>query len=72
MFHGECTVTLQDVVNLTGLPMTGDALYVWAALIKEVLGKPPSGYLKNDERVKMVWLRNSFYSCTNITYDDDT
>ncbi|CAN0915361.1 Serine/threonine-protein phosphatase 7 long form homolog [Linum grandiflorum] len=28
MFHGECTVTLQDVANLTGLPVTGDALYV--------------------------------------------
>ncbi|CAN0866370.1 Serine/threonine-protein phosphatase 7 long form homolog [Linum grandiflorum] len=28
IYHGECTVTLQDVANLTGLPMTGGALYV--------------------------------------------
>ncbi|CAN0858697.1 hypothetical protein LINGRAHAP2_LOCUS7410 [Linum grandiflorum] len=28
MFHRECTVTLQDVANLTDLPVPGDALYV--------------------------------------------
>ncbi|CAN0861466.1 Serine/threonine-protein phosphatase 7 long form homolog [Linum grandiflorum] len=28
MYHRECTMTLQDVVNLTGLPVMGDALYV--------------------------------------------
>ncbi|CAN0883819.1 Serine/threonine-protein phosphatase 7 long form homolog, partial [Linum grandiflorum] len=28
MFHRECTVTLQDVANLAGLPVTGDTLYV--------------------------------------------
>ncbi|CAN0912991.1 hypothetical protein LINGRAPRIM_LOCUS350 [Linum grandiflorum] len=46
MFHGECTVTPQDVANLTGLAVTGDALYVeydkemnWASLVEEVLGK---------------------------------
>ncbi|CAN0917151.1 Serine/threonine-protein phosphatase 7 long form homolog [Linum grandiflorum] len=39
MYHGECTITLQDVAHLTGLPVTGEALYVeykketnWAAI----------------------------------------
>ncbi|CAN0912992.1 hypothetical protein LINGRAPRIM_LOCUS350 [Linum grandiflorum] len=48
MFHGECTVTPQDVANLTGLAVTGDALYVeydkemnWASLVEEVLGNHP-------------------------------
>ncbi|CAN0858549.1 Serine/threonine-protein phosphatase 7 long form homolog, partial [Linum grandiflorum] len=27
MYHGECTVTLQDVVNLTGLAVTSDVVY---------------------------------------------
>ncbi|CAN0905506.1 Serine/threonine-protein phosphatase 7 long form homolog [Linum grandiflorum] len=28
MYHGECTVTLQDVANLTSLLVRGDTLYV--------------------------------------------
>ncbi|CAN0899646.1 Serine/threonine-protein phosphatase 7 long form homolog [Linum grandiflorum] len=46
IYHGECSVTLQDVAHLTGLSVTGDALYVqydkdtnWAAIVEEVLGK---------------------------------
>ncbi|CAN0847449.1 hypothetical protein LINGRAHAP2_LOCUS4984 [Linum grandiflorum] len=27
MFHGECSVTLEDVKILTGLPMTGNTVY---------------------------------------------
>ncbi|CAN0917014.1 hypothetical protein LINGRAHAP2_LOCUS30053 [Linum grandiflorum] len=49
MFHGECIITLQDVVNVTGLAVTDDAVYVaydnkeinWATLDEEVLGKKP-------------------------------
>ncbi|CAN0826600.1 Serine/threonine-protein phosphatase 7 long form homolog [Linum grandiflorum] len=47
MFHGECTITLQDVANLRGLAVTDDAVYVeydnkemdWAFLVEKVLGK---------------------------------
>ncbi|CAN0860700.1 Serine/threonine-protein phosphatase 7 long form homolog [Linum grandiflorum] len=46
MYHEECSITLQDVAHLTGLPVMGDALYVeyekdtnWAAIVEEVLGK---------------------------------
>ncbi|CAN0839639.1 Serine/threonine-protein phosphatase 7 long form homolog [Linum grandiflorum] len=63
MYHRECTLTLQDVAHLTGLPVTGDALYVeyekdtnWAAIVEEVLGKSPGGHLKDGGRVKMGWL----------------
>ncbi|CAN0846674.1 Serine/threonine-protein phosphatase 7 long form homolog [Linum grandiflorum] len=48
MYHGEVSITLQDVVHLTGLSVSGDALYVeyeketnWAAIVAEVLGKSP-------------------------------
>ncbi|CAN0888453.1 hypothetical protein LINGRAHAP2_LOCUS15858 [Linum grandiflorum] len=62
MFHGECTITLQDVGNLTGLAVMGDAVYTeydnkgmdWAALVQEVLGKTTdSGYVKDDGGLKM-------------------
>ncbi|CAN0906910.1 Serine/threonine-protein phosphatase 7 long form homolog [Linum grandiflorum] len=79
MYHGECTITLQDVVHLTGLPVTDDALYVeyekdtnWAAIVEEVLGKSPGGHLKGDRRVKMGWLHDHFYSCTDVADDDET
>ncbi|CAN0919490.1 hypothetical protein LINGRAHAP2_LOCUS31482 [Linum grandiflorum] len=79
MFHEECTVTVHDVANLAGLVVTGDALYVeyekemdWAALVEEVLGKPPSRYLKNDGRLTMGWLHDSFYSCTDLADEDET
>ncbi|CAN0920361.1 Serine/threonine-protein phosphatase 7 long form homolog, partial [Linum grandiflorum] len=73
MYHGECSITLQDVAHLTGLLVTGDALYVeyekdmnWAAIVEEVLGKSPGGHLKGDRRVKMGWLHDHFYSCTDV------
>ncbi|CAN0837692.1 Serine/threonine-protein phosphatase 7 long form homolog [Linum grandiflorum] len=79
MYHGECTISLPDVAHLKGLPVMGDVLYTeyekemnWAALVEEVLGKPPGRYLKGDRRVKMGWLHDLFYSCTDIENDDET
>ncbi|CAN0928950.1 Protein MAIN-LIKE 2 [Linum grandiflorum] len=73
MYHGECSITLHDVVHLTGLSVTGDALYVeyeknmgWVAIVEEVLGKSPGGHLKGNGWVKMGWLHDYFYSCTNV------
>ncbi|CAN0874835.1 Protein MAIN-LIKE 2 [Linum grandiflorum] len=73
MYHGEVSLTLQDVAHLTDLSVTGDALYVeyeketnWAAIVEEVLGKSPGGHLKDGGRVQMRWLHGSFYSCTDI------
>ncbi|CAN0875165.1 Serine/threonine-protein phosphatase 7 long form homolog, partial [Linum grandiflorum] len=72
MYHGECSLTLQDVAHLTGLSVAGDALYVeydketnWAAIVEEVLGKSPVGHLK-DGRVKLGWLHDHFYSCADV------
>ncbi|CAN0905120.1 Serine/threonine-protein phosphatase 7 long form homolog [Linum grandiflorum] len=76
MYHEEVSLTLQDVAHLTGLSVTGDALYVeyeketnWAAIVEEVLGKSPGGHLKDGGRVQMCWLHDSFYSCANV--DDE-
>ncbi|CAN0925057.1 hypothetical protein LINGRAHAP2_LOCUS34537 [Linum grandiflorum] len=44
----------------------------WAALIEEVLGKPPGGHLKTERRLKMGWPHDRFYSCTDIAYDYET
>ncbi|CAN0837828.1 Serine/threonine-protein phosphatase 7 long form homolog [Linum grandiflorum] len=48
MYHGEVSITLQDVAHLTSLSVSGDTLYVeyeketnWAAIVQEVLGKSP-------------------------------
>ncbi|CAN0830556.1 Serine/threonine-protein phosphatase 7 long form homolog [Linum grandiflorum] len=79
MYHGECTITLQDVAHLTGLLVTGDTMYVeyeketnWVSIVEEVLGKPAGQHLKGDRRVKMGWLHDHFYSCTDVADDDET
>ncbi|CAN0838300.1 Serine/threonine-protein phosphatase 7 long form homolog [Linum grandiflorum] len=48
MYHEECTVTLHDVANLTGLPVTGDALHVeyekemnWLLWLRRFWANPP-------------------------------
>ncbi|CAN0877475.1 Serine/threonine-protein phosphatase 7 long form homolog, partial [Linum grandiflorum] len=58
MYHRDVSITLQDVAHLTGLPVTGDALYVeyeketnWAAIVEEVLGRSPVGHMKDGGRV---------------------
>ncbi|CAN0881604.1 hypothetical protein LINGRAHAP2_LOCUS14335 [Linum grandiflorum] len=79
MYHRECTITLHDVVHLTGLPVTGDALHVeyeketnWAAIVEEVFGKSLGAFLKGDGRVKMGWMHGHFYSYTDVVDDDET
>ncbi|CAN0838018.1 Serine/threonine-protein phosphatase 7 long form homolog [Linum grandiflorum] len=73
MYYGEVSITLQDVAHLTGLSVSGDALYVeyeketnWAAIVEEVSGKSPGGHMKDDRRVQMKWLHDNFYTCTDI------
>ncbi|CAN0914980.1 Protein MAIN-LIKE 2 [Linum grandiflorum] len=72
MYHREVSITLQDVAHLTGLSVSGDALYVeyeketnWAAVVEDVLGKSPVGHMKDGGRVQMRWLHDNFYSCTD-------
>ncbi|CAN0857756.1 Serine/threonine-protein phosphatase 7 long form homolog [Linum grandiflorum] len=73
MYHREVSITLQDVAHLTGLSVSGDALYVeyeketnWAAIVEEVLGKSPGGHMKDDGRVQMKWLHDNFYTYADI------
>ncbi|CAN0843497.1 hypothetical protein LINGRAHAP2_LOCUS3880 [Linum grandiflorum] len=73
MYHGEVSITLQDVAHLTGLSVSGDALYVeyensmnWAALVEEVLGRSPVGHMKDGGKVMMRWLHDTFYSCADV------
>ncbi|CAN0903590.1 Serine/threonine-protein phosphatase 7 long form homolog [Linum grandiflorum] len=73
MYHGEVSITLQDVTYLTGLSVSGDALYIeyeketnWAAVVEEVLGRSPVGYMKDGGRVQMKWLHDNFYTCAGI------
>ncbi|CAN0862980.1 Protein MAIN-LIKE 2 [Linum grandiflorum] len=68
-------ITLQDVAHLTGLSVSGDALYVeyeketnWAAIVEEVLGRSPGGHMKDGRRVQMKWLQDNFYTCADIEY----
>ncbi|CAN0899208.1 hypothetical protein LINGRAHAP2_LOCUS20140, partial [Linum grandiflorum] len=65
--------------TLDGLTSYGDALYVkyeketnWAAIVEEVLGKPPGQHLKGDRRVKMGWLHDHLYFYIDVAYDDET
>ncbi|CAN0921737.1 Protein MAIN-LIKE 2 [Linum grandiflorum] len=63
MYHGEVSITLQDVAHLTGLSVLGNALYVeyeketnCAAVVEKVLGRSPVGHMKDGVRVQMKWL----------------
>ncbi|CAN0845416.1 Protein MAIN-LIKE 2 [Linum grandiflorum] len=81
MYHGEVSITLQDVAHLTGLSVSGDALYVeyeketnWAAIVQEVLGKSPVGHMKDGGRVLMRWLHDNRLPNTlcNFRHDSST
>ncbi|CAN0856328.1 Protein MAINTENANCE OF MERISTEMS [Linum grandiflorum] len=68
-YHGEMTITLEDVAFITGLPVDGGAVfqeypprdYDWDAAIFRILGERPTknDYAK-DGRLKLTWLKNTF------------
>ncbi|CAN1223016.1 Protein MAIN-LIKE 2 [Linum grandiflorum] len=67
MYHREVSITLQDVAHLTGLSVSGDALYVeYETIVEEVLGKSSGGHMKDGGRVQMKWLQDNFYTCADI------
>ncbi|CAN0884727.1 hypothetical protein LINGRAHAP2_LOCUS14920 [Linum grandiflorum] len=69
MYHGEMTITLEDVAFITGLPVNRGAVfqeypprdYNWDAAIFRILGETPgkNDYAK-DGRLKLTWLKNTF------------
>ena len=69
MYHGECTLTLEDVAMLTDLPVDGDAVYYplersgpqMLDLVEEVLGaRPMAKDVLQDGRLRIGWLHSTF------------
>ncbi|CAI0405015.1 unnamed protein product [Linum tenue] len=68
-FHlpcGEVTITLEDVVTLSGLAIDGDAVVVdipdeeWSAICLRLLGRVPVDLVGGVAVVRIVWLRVEF------------
>ncbi|XP_063946007.1 protein MAIN-LIKE 1-like [Daucus carota subsp. sativus] len=69
-FHlsmGECTITLQDVGVLLGLPIDGEPVMClvgpppgqsWATIIGEIFGQIPSPEAFNNSRLRLTWVEN--------------
>ncbi|CAN0838274.1 Serine/threonine-protein phosphatase 7 long form homolog [Linum grandiflorum] len=69
MYHGEMTITLEDVSFMTGLPVDGAAVfeeypardYDWDETIFRILGEMPGADdYANDGRLKLTWLKRTF------------
>ncbi|CAN1128255.1 Serine/threonine-protein phosphatase 7 long form homolog [Linum perenne] len=70
LYHGEATITLEDMHVLTGLSINGELVesqrclptvdYDLQNYVMELLGKKPSTADLSAGRVKMTWLRNHF------------
>ncbi|CAN0881757.1 Protein MAIN-LIKE 1 [Linum grandiflorum] len=79
MYHGEMTITFEDVSFITGLPVDGDAVfeqyrdkdYNWGEDIGRILGKRPCNddYAK-DGRLKLTWLKQKFSDPHKILSSD--
>ncbi|CAI0561096.1 unnamed protein product [Linum tenue] len=68
-FHipfGEITITLEDVVTLSGLAIDGDAVVVdipdeeWSTIFLRLLGRVPADLSGGVGVVRNVWLRDEF------------
>ncbi|CAN0876092.1 Serine/threonine-protein phosphatase 7 long form homolog [Linum grandiflorum] len=75
MYHGEMTITLEDVFFITGLLVDGGAVfaeypdkdYDWGPIIFRILGETPGAddYAK-DRRLKLRWLKRTFMNPSQI------
>ncbi|CAN1781565.1 Serine/threonine-protein phosphatase 7 long form homolog, partial [Linum perenne] len=81
LYHGEATITLEDVYFLTSLSIDGELVESQRRLptkesdmqkyVLELLGKKPSSDDLSASRVKMMWLRSHFGSIRGDV-DDQT
>ncbi|CAN0861672.1 Serine/threonine-protein phosphatase 7 long form homolog [Linum grandiflorum] len=80
MYHGEMTITLEDVSFITGLPVDGAAVfeeyltrdYDWDETIFRILGETSGAddYAK-DGRLKLAWLKHTFMDPSRIPSSDE-
>ena len=61
---GECTITLQDVGVLIGLPIDGHSVMcpsspapgqTWASTIGQIFGQVPPDNVFNNARIRLTW-----------------
>ncbi|CAN1179297.1 Protein MAIN-LIKE 2 [Linum perenne] len=81
LYHGEATITLEDIhfitgLSIDGLPVTSDNLIPTtnedlAAYVGSLLGKTPATSDLNSGRIKMTWLRSNFAYREGDIGDDD-
>ncbi|CAN1328548.1 Protein MAIN-LIKE 2 [Linum perenne] len=81
LYHGETTITLEDIhfitgLSVDGLPVTTDNLIPTtneelAAYVGSLLGKTPATSDLNSGRIKMTWLRSNFAYREGDIRDDD-
>uniref|UniRef100_A0A2C9VZU4 PDZ domain-containing protein n=1 Tax=Manihot esculenta TaxID=3983 RepID=A0A2C9VZU4_MANES len=62
--HGECTVTLQDMGQISGLPIDGNAVtgttgQPWQLLCQDLLGLVPNREVMKGNTVALTWLRDT-------------
>ncbi|CAN0912754.1 Serine/threonine-protein phosphatase 7 long form homolog [Linum grandiflorum] len=80
MYHGEMTITLEDVYFITVLLVDGGAVfkeypdkdYDWGPTILHILGETPGAddYAK-DGRLKLKWLKRTFMNPSQIPSSDE-
>ncbi|CAN1837229.1 Serine/threonine-protein phosphatase 7 long form homolog [Linum perenne] len=81
LYHGEATITMEDVHFITGLTVDGPAVTSATPIpthasplceyVEKLLGKKPQTSDLNSGRIKMTWLRENFAYREGAIRDDN-